>query len=915
MFFIFNFATLINTTKSNFLNTTLMNTGNLKRLILFSLLYIFHSSHLLADIGMPNLSVYDKDVYSAGRQNWDIETDSNGILYFANSEGLLYNVGDEWHLVPVKKNHILHSICNVNDTIWSGGNEIGYFARSSGELMYHQILKSDEGHIWNIEQLDSKLYFQAENGLYIYDLEKKEYKFKSIKDAVWCIVKMHDRIWLTLRNGSLGYLENEDFVEVGLYEELQKAEIRKMIVHRNELYILSFEGELYRYSETGLTDILDTIEIDDCALFTAFNNNDENICIGSISDGFFQIDSDGKILQHISTNQGLLDNTVLAIALDNNGNIWMGLDYGLSKLDTQSAINYIFKGAATYSSIKYKDQIYTATNKGVFSINDNNLSTLIPNTQGQVWSMHIINNELYFCHNRGLYKLEDKEAVVVATFGGVMDIANIPSTDYYIFSTYYGLVLSKFENNQFTYLRNLEKWGYENIISDNQNNCIWAEALDKNILKINLKSDGELETNIFENYKRVFETTKGVFFYDQDKLFSCKNGEFSEIKQNLFSDVKGKSLTALQCNETGSTIAYVQNGQVYVKILLPDGNSLSYNTFLRSISNDLIDRYQFLNLTDGNLYIATDRGLVRFNLGFNSRENKISIPIITSFTTSGNENRQYVFPYEEEQLEFDSDIETIKFKFGTNKSIYDVVEYRYRLFPQHEWTEWSTDNDEALFVNLTGGKYSLYIQCRLNGGQVNETNLEFYVSSSWWNSSWFIMFVLILVIVVLIVILFFVRKVNEKRMDELHEDFQKEKAETALSLKNDQLMQYAEIISHKNEFLNRVKDGLKDIKSQEAQRWVNLISTEVNHEKQEFLFYKLFSEVQQDFISRVTEKYPSLTSNDIRVLSYIRINLDNKEISNLLNITPRSLETNRYRLRKKMELDQDVDLNQFVRKF
>jgi DNA-binding CsgD family transcriptional regulator len=53
----------------------------------------------------------------------------------------------------------------------------------------------------------------------------------------------------------------------------------------------------------------------------------------------------------------------------------------------------------------------------------------------------------------------------------------------------------------------------------------------------------------------------------------------------------------------------------------------------------------------------------------------------------------------------------------------------------------------------------------------------------------------------------------------------------------------------------------------------------------------------------------------VRLLSYIRINLDKIEISNLMNISPRSIDMSRYRVRKKLKLEKGVDLYQFVREF
>ncbi len=66
------------------------------------------------------------------------------------------------------------------------------------------------------------------------------------------------------------------------------------------------------------------------------------------------------------------------------------------------------------------------------------------------------------------------------------------------------------------------------------------------------------------------------------------------------------------------------------------------------------------------------------------------------------------------------------------------------------------------------------------------------------------------------------------------------------------------------------------------------------------------------FINRLKEKYPDLTTNDHRLCAYLRMNLSTKEIAALSNISPRGVEGSRYRLRKKMDLPNELNLNEFM---
>jgi DNA-binding CsgD family transcriptional regulator len=65
-------------------------------------------------------------------------------------------------------------------------------------------------------------------------------------------------------------------------------------------------------------------------------------------------------------------------------------------------------------------------------------------------------------------------------------------------------------------------------------------------------------------------------------------------------------------------------------------------------------------------------------------------------------------------------------------------------------------------------------------------------------------------------------------------------------------------------------------------------------------------------LDKIKKAHPNLTHNDLRFCAYLRLNLTSKEISPLLNITDRSVETKRYRLRKQMGLSHDSSLVNYI---
>ena len=73
-----------------------------------------------------------------------------------------------------------------------------------------------------------------------------------------------------------------------------------------------------------------------------------------------------------------------------------------------------------------------------------------------------------------------------------------------------------------------------------------------------------------------------------------------------------------------------------------------------------------------------------------------------------------------------------------------------------------------------------------------------------------------------------------------------------------------------------------------------------------------FERAHEEFIKKLKAGHPKLTPHDLRLCAYLRMNLSSKEIAPLLGISVRGLENHRYRLRKKMGLDVDANLNEVM---
>lgn len=878
------------------------------------LFIISYPKSLCANNNLPKFINYEKKDYKAGRQNWDITIDNNGIVYFANTNGLLYNIYGEWKLTPLPKKGVLRSVLADNDTIWCGGSEYGYFTKKEGDLNFHSLGSVQYQNIWDILSFENQIIFLTESHIIYYDKTSHLKKTYTYSPGIWSLTKWGKKIWGIHKNGEIGYLENGVLKKTSTHKELINIEIRKTFVHNNKLYIVLYSGKLFSFDGKNLKELELPNTLKERGFFTGFSYDKNSFCLGTIAEGFVQINQNMEIITSVNSEHGLLDNTILSMKKDELGNIWMGLDYGIAKLEIQGPVNQIFNKAATYDIQNFQGKTYIATNKGLFCNSKDNDFKFVENSSGQIWRLKNIENELYICHNNGLFTIKNNQISYLIDYTGVYDIARFENTNYFVLSTYHGLILTRKEGANFTYVENLDIWGTKKLIYDIENTCIWVEFNEKSISKLTLDLNNKIEEEKIPDFSVVFNTENGIYFNNTESLFKYKNGKFLLSDQSLIKSIKG-SIQAMAYSKNGC-LAYLQNKELKLNTLLPDGNTYSYNSLLKPLGKNALSYFEYLDFDKNLLRLATDRGITTFDINYQSKLKKYSDPVISSFTILNEDNNKFYLPYPTEGIKLSSGNKDLKFKFSINKLKYDVVEYRYKLYPTFvKWSKWAPSINEIYIPQVAGGNYIIYLQTRVNSGAIQETSFKFSIKKQWHETLWVILPITIVLLTWIFGVIFIMSYINKRKLNHQKNEYNKHALEKTLSMKNEQLLQYSEIISHKNEFLNKIKIGLEGMRNNEAKRWVNLILKEMNNEKKEFLFHKLFSEINQDFISRLTKQYPLLTSNDIRTLSFIRTNLSKKEICNLMNISPRSLDTNRYRLKKKMNFKEETDLDQFIRDF
>jgi len=183
---------------------------------------------------------------------------------------------------------------------------------------------------------------------------------------------------------------------------------------------------------------------------------------------------------------------------------------------------------------------------------------------------------------------------------------------------------------------------------------------------------------------------------------------------------------------------------------------------------------------------------------------------------------------------------------------------------------------------------------------------------------------LLLVIFVLALIFLYNKRKHEKQLLESQLEKKRvisEELHKEVTFKSKQLTTHALNMMQKNNMLNDLKKDLEII-SKEAKPEVKsalshlnlLINANLKSEKEWEMFRIYFEQVDRDFYSRLTENYPKLNNTDLRHCALLKLNMNLKETASVLNLSTNTIKSARNRLKKKLNLDANDDLTDFIRK-
>lgn len=907
---------------------------------------------------LPPIINYTPKVYNADNQNWMLSQSNDSYMYIANNKGLLEYNGAQWKLYKTPNETIMRSVKVIDDKVYTGFyRNFGCWVRNDKGILEYTSLSDqseiemlEDEQIWNIVQIDKWVLFQSLNSIYSYHTETKVFRTIRVDNVLTKLYKIDDELFFQVLNEGLYTIENGAKKLVSDHTILQNNRIVGLFLKDNKKLIITRDNGWFTFDKDGLTAVQLPYQQQNNqkSIYTSTQLKDGSFVLGTISKGILHVSKEGELLYQIDQASGLGDNTALSLFEDTQGNVWVGLDNGIDCINTKEPFKYFAdqrgRLGTIYTSIIHNGYVYLGTNQGLFYRKEGAKTAFnfLEGTKGQIWCLRVIDDELFCGHDSGTFIINEGTQQKIGHILGAWDIKQIPNKkDVFIQGNYDGLYIFKKENNTWQLSHKLKNF---NISSKHFE---WASPSKilmnheyKGVYELDISNDYQSVTTLEQNESveksanssliqfnnTIYQANKnGIFGYNTTSKTFQKDSILSTIYQND-EYTSGK----LVVDDLGYLWAFTKNYINYVTREKLNGNfKVNKIAISQSLRNEMKGYENISHLKGKNYLLGTSDGYITINLdAMHVVDYTVSINSITNNTLTGGMRN---IPLEGEG-DFKAKENFLTFTYSIpayNK--YEVAEYSYHLDGLYEgWSEWNTKSD-VTFENLPHGDYTFKVKARINNQEtVNTATYTFEI-----NRPWFLSNLVIAIYAILTILLFtalnsfykrYYRKQRERLLEKTTRDLALKELEAQkeiIQLKNSQLNSDIEAKNRelaiatmnmikKNETLNSIKQELNKQKGEQSVTPViRLIDKNINNAEDWKFFEEAFNHADKDFFKKVKELHPQLTANDLRLCAYLRLNLSSKEIAPLLNISVRSVEIKRYRLRKKISLAREINLNDY----
>ena len=835
--------------------------------------------------------------------------------------------------------------------------EIQHFTTDNGVLKNNNIFdfaQSEDNKIW---------IAAADTGVYIYDVS--ENKFQSIQSDISpsenlfsfskCLfLDKNNQLWIGTEGDGLYVMstQNRHFTHYkkNTAHDIPSNSISDICMMSDGKIWLSSDGDgllecepstMTFFQKNHAFNFYNSLNTNN--LLKIFRDKDDNVWLATFNGGV-NIYKKYKtyflnLKEWTKQNVELSNRSVLSICELKNGQIYFGTDGG--------GLNIWDKNNQTWQTLKAKNQASSFPSGNV-------VKSILEDKKGNIWSGYFGKGLDCFSPSSRRNRHFKKNVYDINALSGenIWSLAEDREGNILIGTLDGGLNVFDPKTSKIT--RYLHDPNVPTSIVENSVFCVLPDENDK--IWLGTQNNGlelfDTKTGIFTHF-RSEKNTESISANDIRCLYKDRKnrlwigtesgglnqwlGDGKFKRYNTENGFLNNAIMGITEDENG--VLWLSSFQGISKFDADKTQLFNYDFHIAARSNQF-NQMAATPLRDGSLCFGGING-VHFIQPNQMVENTSSPNVFISdfkvfnHSVSPNDETQILTQSLAETKEIHLDYEQNLFVFEFSALDYNnpsELKYAYQLEGfDKDWRYTDRDERSVSYNSLSHGTYIFKVKTTNNQGIWSDkiTEIKVIIHPPFWKTLWFrtLIFLALFALAVWAFRLYTQRREEQLRAEIVEQEkqilsLQNEKLVNEVEGKNTELMSRALQMGHKNEVMQKLKEELaalrktlEDSNLKKIKTIENIVNFELQDEDSWQQLNVYFDQVNHNFTKRILKAFPQLTLNDIRVCILIKLNLSVKEMASLLNVSVPGIEKSKYRLKKRLNLSVEDDLNAFINAF
>ncbi len=780
------------------------------------------SAQTIKHIGTTYIKNFFPEDYNSSKQNWCAVQDFRGILYVANTQGVLEYDGVNWRSISTSKNSSALALALSNDKrrVYVGGNtDIGYLSPdSSGTMQYVSLFELLPERYRNIKVYgitvteNDEVLFCASSQLMLYanDTIKVIPLADGSTNVFSYITKHNGRVYVN--QSDKGYCEfinrkEEPIIALEGTDTIHDNQVVSILGDKNGGMVLATKKlgiSIYKNNRLIPLNIPINAKLVQSDLYCATQLKGGYYAFGTLKKGIIITDSNFNEINRFNQSFGLCSNQIINLYQSPEGGLWALTNNGIAYIDIYSPISTIHVGIKKVSAIGcVNDDIYIGAssllrihNKDLALGGDAFQSVAFPadKTQNTINSINTVDNQIICGTAKGVIGITpngESYAAEKTTQVVRLVIQSEKRPDLLIGGCIGGISVYEKNPDGNWSKRQQSVTGFDvetrHIVEDPEG-FFWVSKKETGLYKLILDSSYSKVITVKQyDQHDGLPSSMGNYVYKvgKDIIVATQQGFYAYDKLND-TFVKSEKYNALFDSEIEAyTIYQDQYGKIWINYLQTRKNAKSelcfgyFNGFDTTKQNTRLfvpfaSKFKTVkDIADSCYLIGCDDELLHYD---SKLQKYFDIPFkafIRRMETITNDSLLFGGAYVTDEGDVDSlqteslkitlpyDFNGVKFEFGANSYEYPE-ETKFKYFLEHNdagWSDWKSENFKE-FNNLSPGTYTFMVKARNIFGHESEVaHITFTVLPPWYMTIWtYILYVLAFAAVIWVIIKIYFRK-------------------------------------------------------------------------------------------------------------------------------------------------------------